>query len=64
MTLDDILHGTKYNMERFTDENKKALLARRMTKNLRGKDALYVVYPVRKKGDQTDSGRNCAPTIY
>lgn len=49
MTLDDILHGSKYNMERFTEDNKKALLARTTTKNVRGKETLYVTCPVRNK---------------
>lgn len=49
MTLDDILTGSKFNMERFTDENKNALLARTTMKNVRGKDALYVLCPVHTK---------------
>ncbi len=49
MTLDDILHGSKYNMERFTEANKKALLARTTTKTVKGKEALYVLCPVRQK---------------
>ncbi len=49
MTLDDILHGSKYNMERFTEENKNALLERTKLKSVRGKEALYVLCPVRQK---------------
>ena len=49
MILDDILHGSKYNMERFTEDNKKALLARTTTKTVRGKETLYVTCPVRNK---------------
>ncbi|MBR1760104.1 MAG: type I restriction enzyme HsdR N-terminal domain-containing protein [Schwartzia sp.] len=49
MTLDDILHGSKYNMERFNEDNKKALLARTTTKTVRGKETLYVTCPVRNK---------------
>ena len=49
MTLDDVVNGSKYNLERFSDEQKNILLARTFTKTVKDKDVLYVNCPVRKK---------------
>ncbi len=49
MTLDDIMTGSKYNMERFSAVQKKRLLSRTTMKNVKGKDTLYVKCPVRQK---------------
>ena len=49
MTLDDVINGSKYNLERFTDEQKNILLARTFTKTVKDKDTLYVNCPVRGK---------------
>ena len=49
MTINDILSGSKYNLERFTDEQKNTLIARTFTKTVRDKETLYVNCPVRKK---------------
>ncbi|WP_029540895.1 N-6 DNA methylase [Selenomonas sp. AB3002] len=49
MTLDDIISGSKYDMERFSDSQKAALLARTTTQTVKGKEALYVTCPVRQK---------------
>lgn len=49
MTINDILSGSKYNLERFTDEQKNTLITRTFTKTVRDKETLYVNCPVRKK---------------
>lgn len=49
MTLDDIINGSKYNMERFTAEQKDKLISRTVNKTVRGKEALYVECPIRQK---------------
>ncbi len=49
VTLDDIMSGSKYNMEHFSDDNKAALIARTIKKTVKGKEGLYVLCPVRQK---------------
>ncbi len=49
MTLDDIMNGSKYKMERFSEDNKRSLLSRTISRNVKGKESLYVMCPVRRK---------------
>lgn len=49
MQLEEIMNGSKYNLERFTEEAKNKLLSRCVTKTVKGKETLYVTCAVRNK---------------